>query len=115
MSRTFRRKNYEQETGKVAGSSICGYYTYRDWHFDQYGNFFEFFRVPTKEEAFKKFKEAHGDGVIHFRTFTKEGRRQVQKQHRASNNKIIIDFIKGVTQDVIHTELPIYPKQHWYY
>ena len=57
MSRTFRRKNYEQETGKVAGSSICGYYTYRDWHFDQYGNFLSFLEYLQKRKLLKNSKK----------------------------------------------------------
>lgn len=114
MSRTFRRKNYEREVRNKAGCSIAGFYTEYDIYYC--GQFLNYvYREPTKEEAFKTFQKAHGDGVEHHNTFRKVGRRFVQKQHRQKNNKLIIDYLKKDSEDVVHEVLAKYPKHWWYW
>ena len=68
MSRTYRRKNYEETQGTSwdrKGRKTAGYYT--EWYYssyDQDGRWYQHtsvYREPTKEEYRRKWMWTHGD------------------------------------------------------
>jgi hypothetical protein len=67
MSRTFRRKNYEDTQGsswRRKCRKVNGYYTEIDL---DYKTWLWYGKVPDKRELYKLFKRAHGESSTHWR------------------------------------------------
>ena len=63
MSRTFRRKHYEAETGGswvAKGCKTAGFYTEREFHYFR-GGFWNTYLVPTKQQYYREYWRNHGE------------------------------------------------------
>lgn len=114
MSRTFRRKDIEYivQGSTYQRSKIAGCYTEGDW--DKNARIFVE-RLPTKEEAFRTFRNLHCDGRRHYRFIgmPKWGRRLEMKTDRAKHRNKINRFLKGVDDDVVVEVYPKFPSRYW--
>lgn len=102
MSRTYRRKNYEDTQGNSwdrKGRKTDGFYTkcniswysWSSWNFEEL-----MFRPMTKEERFYSWYWAHGESRdANERTPSRWYRKNRQKQNRMINKKEIVQWIKA--------------------
>lgn len=98
MSRTFRRKNYENQCGKHAGSKIAGFYTvweYVSWNLYVY-------REPTEQEYYDEYWRVHGESRnANAWTPSRWFRDQRQKHLRTQCKQQIHKFMKNPEHEVI--------------
>lgn len=120
MSRTFRRKHAAQLVGNVEFSKIAGVYTERDgfWHFPDHGHpILWVYREPTKRERYETNRELHGEknhAHHYFRCgVPKFGRKLENTAERLINKRLITDFLKGKTEDVVEHIARRYPMKWW--
>ena len=113
MSRTIRRKNFIAEKGQSSwshGSKVNGYYT----HDEYLGYGLSRYRPCTKEERYKKYKEAHLDaGTTNYHSFNTWARRMEMKRDRQKVKREISRFKKGVVEDVIVSNQGKFPYWYW--
>lgn len=115
MSRTFRRRNYETVSNRssdTGGAKIAGYYTEYDWYYTGYDYPSKrLYRLPTKEELYEKFREAHCDGVFNRWGIDKWWRSSEEHTHRQREKLKVIGYLKGNSCDVILDKL--HKRQPW--
>jgi hypothetical protein len=115
MSRTFRRPGAEQLVNNNGGK-IAGVYTAVD-HYERTGNGhggYAVYREPTKSERFDLYKRLHGDkGYYRFESMKRWERREENRCHRLRNKRLINNFLKGKTDDVVALSMPRNPPQYW--
>lgn len=118
MSRTFRRSNYELvNMHRKGGRKIAGFYTERDFIMDIHNGCYTClfqYRIPTKEELFIEFREAHCDGVFNRWGMPKEGRKLEEGAYRSKEKGKIVKFLQGKVEDVIPDKLMKRPPWYWY-
>ena len=94
MSRTYRRKNYEDVQGTSwdrRGRRTNGFYTEVDWNWDT-GE--QIYSIPNKCEHFRLVWWAHGDHGYSLRTAPRSWRTIWAKRHRRLNNQELIKWVK---------------------
>lgn len=114
MSRTFRVKHAEAIVAKHDYHKVAGVYSERDYvFFTGYGHpVLTVWREPNKKERRRTFLMLHGDGSGFFRSMKKWARKTEHKRHRSRNQRLIEEFLKGKTEDVVHESMPRYPWQY---
>ena len=102
MSRTFRRKHYEDENGSSwdrRGTKIGGFYRRLDWlqpdDWPWGGLGWYTFRAPTDQEYFKAYWRNHGDSKTSSSNSPSRWHRRFRcKENRSINNREIHKFMK---------------------
>ena len=119
MSRTFRRPNAEQLV-TTRGSKIAGAYTEVDRY--EYNplhghSHLPIYREPTKVERYETWKRLHGEKKHSYHNFArgmnKWARREQHKEARLKNERLINNFLKWKTEDVVAYFTRRFPKQYW--
>lgn len=102
MSRTFRRKGYEHETGRSwygSGGKIAGYYTEYDyvWCEDEEYRWREsVYRAPTEAEYNTRFWRVHGESSHHNAwTPGPEFRKNRMRENRMINKEELNKWIRN--------------------
>lgn len=116
MSRTTRRPHAASIVANHDYHHIAGVYTERDFvHMPEHGHcFLAVYREPTKIERYKKYASLHLEkGHYRFVGMKSWARREEQKTHRAKHNRLILNFLRGVSEDVIPEKLPKFPSRYW--
>lgn len=112
MARTLRRKHYARNkysSWNTDGSKTNGFYT----DYDYVGPGLYLYRPCTKEERFKKFKEAHLDAGTYNGVMSVWSRRQESKVDRQKVRREIHRFMKDIVEDMIIAERKNCPKWYW--
>ena len=92
MGKTYRRKNFESSCGKVAGSSIAGFYTVMDYN---WRSGLRTYREPSDTERFESWYYAHGESKhANYCSPSKWYRNQRAAQNRRINKNEIYKAMK---------------------
>jgi hypothetical protein len=99
MSRTIRRKNYEEANNTSwdrKGRKTAGFYTEYDYARDKYGRITSenWYREPTKQELWRAKRFAHSDNKPNVFSGSKEHRRNRMKQNRMITKSELFKFFK---------------------
>jgi hypothetical protein len=94
MSRTYRRKGYEDTQGTSwdrRGRKTAGYYTKTDWNWNT-GE--QIYSIPNKRDSFRLFWWAHGDHGWSFWVAPGEYRTLWMKRNRSFNKQELVRWLK---------------------
>lgn len=100
MSRTFRRKGYEntQRTSwDRCGNRVAGFYTESDpeWWFGRYCVDIPEFRKPTRQEYYARFWRYHGDSHRNAWSPSRYYRHTRHIENKSINNQQLAKWIKN--------------------
>lgn len=121
MSRTVKRKNLERtyrphQDGYHGGGKIAGYYTEFDLEHDPYrGTLIYTFRMPTKDERFKRWQAGHSERRRRHNSKISKDERQIEEQrHRMRVRGKINDVAHGlIDQCMIDFTPRLHPSWWW--
>lgn len=119
MSRTIRRRKEAEQLVSNHGGKIAGVYTEVDYVYNSLHGHpcLPVYREPTKTERYQTWRTLHGERHMASYRFQrglhKWARRVEHKAQRAKNERLIANFLRGKTDDVVAYIARRCPMQYW--
>jgi hypothetical protein len=110
MSRTYRRKNYEQAQNTSwdrYGNKVAGYYTESDGDWWKFSREMRTFRVPTLQEYYHEYWRIHGESRnANYWSPGKWYRLNRMKENRSINKQELARWIKNEEYEPLFEDNP---------